>query len=311
MDQMHQRGPDRVSRLTRRAPGRASGCLVILVALMLVAGCGPGNSGGTSASLSVLLPPMKIAKVAAIPPDVPSAPPPCPAYATVAQTLQTSLVSACINQADSEAVIFNLTDFVLDVSSANTTTTRIQPYNGSSPEPLPSTDAIEVYAQNSVVANLQPPANTALLPVGGSVVVWGTPPSVTVRVDGYASGVSYFAQLMTGYVADNLIEALPEDSAAAYAVSIADCVNAADNLLYTAFNQEPRPGAADLMHAALQTIAACESLKRKLTTDHDEQVAAIDEENRGDLSAVANAAGQQEWESKLQEDDSLHGIEIR
>jgi hypothetical protein len=308
---MHQGSPNHVSRLTQWAPRRASGCLAILAALMLVTACSSGNSSNTPASSSLLVPQMKIAKVAAIPPDVPSAAPACPAYATVAQTLQTHLVSACINQADTEAVIFNLTDFVLDVSPANTTTTKIQPYNGSSPEPLPSTDAIEVYAQNSVVASLRPPADTVLLPVGGSVVVWGTPPSVTVKVDGYASGVSYFAQLMTGYVADNLIEALPEHSAAAYAVSIADCVNAADNLLYEAFKQQPPPGAADLMQAALQTIAECKDLKQKLTADHDEQIAAIVKENRDDLSAVANAAGQQEWESKFQEDDSTHGIEIR
>jgi hypothetical protein len=134
---------------------------------------------------------------------------------------------------------------------------------------------------------------------------------VTVKVDAYASGVSYFAQLMTGYVVDNLIEALPEDSAAAYAVSIADCVNAADDFLYKAFQQQPPPGAADLMQAALQTIAECQNLKRKVTADHDEQIAAGAEENRDDLSAVANAAGQKEWESKFEEDDSTHGIDIR
>jgi hypothetical protein len=254
---------------------------------------------------------MKIAKVAAIPPDVPSGAPSCPADAIVAQQLQTSLVSACVNQVDNEAVIFNLTDFVLDVSSANATTTSIQAYNGSSPEPLPSTDAIEVNAQNSVVANLRPPAGVVLLPVGGFIVALGTPPSVTVKVDGYASGVSYFAQLMTGYVADNLVEALPEDSAAAYAVSISNCVNAADDLLYKAFKQQPPPGATELMQAALQTIVECQDLKRKLTADHDEQIAAVDEKNRDDLSAVANTAGQEEWESKLEEDDSMHGIDIR
>jgi hypothetical protein len=311
MDQMHQGCLNHARRLTQPAPGRASACLATLAALMLVTACSSGNSSSTPASSSLLVPQMKIAKVTAIPPDVPSAPPPCPADANVAQQLQTNLVSACVNQTDNEAVIFNLTDFVLDVSSANTTTTSIQPYNGSSPEPLPSTDAIEVDAQNSVVADLRPPADAVLLPVGGSVVVSGTPPSVTVKVDGYASGVSYFAQLMTGYVVDNLIEALPEDSAAAYAVSISECVNAADNLLYEAFKQQPPPGATDLMQAALQTIAECQNLKRKLTADHDEQIAAIDKENRDDLSAVANAAGQEEWESKFEEDDTAHGIDIR
>jgi hypothetical protein len=311
MDQMHQRRPDHAGRLSQRAPGRTSGCLAILAALMLVTACSSGNSSSTPAPSSLLFPQMKIAKVAAIPPDVPSAAPSCPADANIARQVQTSLVSACVNQADTEAVIFNLTDFVLDVRSANTTTTSIKPYNGSSPEPLPSTDAIEVDAQNSVVANLQPPSDAVLLPVGGFVVALGTPPSVTVKVDGYASGVSYFAQLMTGYVADNLIEALPEDSAAAYAISISECVNAADNFLYEAFKQQPPPGVTDLMQSALQTIAACQGLKRKLTADHDEQIAAVDEENRDDLSAVANAAGQEEWESKFEEDVSTHGIEIR
>ena len=306
---MHQGRPNCVSRLAQQAPGRASGCLAIFAVLMLVTACSSGSSSGTSVS-SLLLPQMKIAKVAAIPPDVPSADPACPTYASVARQVPTNLVSACINHADSEAVIFNLTDSVLDVSSANTTTTSIQAYNGSSPEPLPSTDAIEVDAQNSVVAHLQRPVGVVLLPVGGSVVALGTPPSVTVKVDGYASSVSYFAQLMTGYVADNLVEALPEDSAAAYAVSISECVNAAEDFLYKAFKQQPPPGPADLMQSALQTIVECENLKRKLAADHDEQVAAVDEKNRDDLSAVANAAGQEDW-SKFEEDDSTHGVDIR
>jgi hypothetical protein len=97
----------------------------------------------------------------------------------------------------------------------------------------------------------------------------------------------------------------------AYAVSITECVNAADDFLYKAFEQQPPPGATDLMQAALQTITECQNLKRRLTADHDEQIAAVDEKNRDDLSAVANAAGQQEWESKFEQADSTHGIDIR
>jgi hypothetical protein len=82
-------------------------------------------------------------------------------------------------------VIYNLSDDVLDVSSAQFGAQPVTTPHYPSPDgPLPEPDDMEIYAQNEAVAHLQPGNGTTLLPVGGYVVATqATPMLLNVRVD--------------------------------------------------------------------------------------------------------------------------------
>ena len=160
------------------------------------------------------------------------------------------------------------------------------------------------------VDNVPPPPGDRLLPVGGYAVAMGyRSVSVQVQVDQNASATSDAAQILTGYAVDNLITALPEDSAQSYAVSIANCVNAAYDL-WNKLNQQPPPSMTGLMETALQDYAACRDLQDKLAKDHDEQVAAAAQADERDLSDVADTAGQGDWESRFEKVDDVPEIHV-
>jgi hypothetical protein len=322
-----QNVPSRLSLSSRWPAGRASRCLALLAVALLAAACGSsgesgasGGSGGGSGSpgsgtsTTPLAPPLVMA-IAATPPDIPSSPPACGGYAGLPQLVPSSLaslVSVCVSPAGytpDEMVIYNLSDDVLDVSSAQFGAQPvITPHYPSPDGPLPEPDDMEIYAQNAAVAHLQPGNGTTLLPVGGYVVATqATPMLLNVRVDFPASNTSYGAQLMTGYVVDNLVKALPEDSAASYEVSIAECVNAAYSL-WTTLNQQPDDTATNVMYQALQTVGPCQELQQKVAADKAEEIAVAAEADRlgsdglhSDLAKVAETAGEDDWESGLED----------
>lgn len=252
--------------------------------------------------------------IAATPSDIPLSHPACTGYADLPLPVAaglSGLVSACTNPsayAPDVMVISNLSDDVLDIRSANFSQPAFRAYYPASDNLLPSGDEIETYAQNASVQQLAPPAGTILLPVGGHVIATQDEPiQVTVQVDQYASAASYAAQLMSGYVVDNLTAQIPEDSALSYELSIASCVNAA-HALWPGLYQQPSGDATATLRAALSTIPACQDLQKKVTSDHAEElsVAAADHRLTGpaleqDLARVAEAADQAGWESHLDE----------
>ena len=252
-----------------------------------------------------------IMTIAATPPDIPLNHPACTGYAHLPLPVAANisgLVSACINPpayAPDVMVISNLSDFVLDIRSASFSR-RACAYYPVSDNLLPSGDDIETYAQDASVRQLAPQAGTILLPVGGHVIATQDEPvQVSVQVDQYASAASYAAQLMSGYVVDNLTEQIPEDSALSYELSIADCVNAAHSL-WPGLYQQPSGDATATLRTALSTIRACQDLQKKVTSDHAEELSAAAADHRltapvldQDLARVAEAADQVGWESHI------------
>ena len=252
--------------------------------------------------------------IAATPPDIPLARPACRGYADVPLQVAADIaqfVSACVNPpayAPDVMEIFNLSDDVLDIGSANASQPALRSYFPVSDDVLPSGDQIETYAQDESVRQFQPQAGTILLPVGGHVIATeDVPIHLTVQVDQYASAASYAAQLLSGYVVENLTEQIPEDSALSYELSIADCVNGAHSV-WQGLYEQPSADAAATVRTALSTIPACQALQKKLTSDHAEElsVAAADDRLTGraldaDLARVAEAADQAGWESRIDE----------
>jgi hypothetical protein len=250
--------------------------------------------------------------IAAMPQDVPLGHPACTGYADLSLPVAlniSGLVSACVSPAGyapDEMVLYNLSDDVLDVGSAGHGQPALRPYYPVSDDLLPAGDEIETYAQNAAVQSLTPPQGMILLPVGGHIVATEDEPiHLAVQMDQYASAESYAAQLMTGYVVDNLIEDLPEDSALSYEASIADCVNGAHSLWQNLY-QRPSADANATMQNALSTVPACQKLQAKVTADHAEEISAAAAENRltdqalaEDLAKVADSAGEAGWESDL------------
>ena len=252
--------------------------------------------------------------IAATPPDIPQSQPACTGYADLPLPVAADiygLVSACTNPpayAPDVMVISNLSDDVLDIRSANFSQPAFRAYYPASDNLLPAGDEIETYAQNASVQQLAPPAGTILLPVGGHVIATQDEPiQVTVQVDQYASAASYAAQLMSGYVVDNLTEQIPEDSALSYELSVAGCVNAAHSL-WEGLYQQPSGDATATMRTALSSIPACQDLQKKVTSDHAEELSVAAADNRltgpeleQDLARVAEAADQVGWESHIDE----------
>ena len=306
----------------RSSPGAAAA--LIVSGILFIAGCGSNAAPGTGASPGAdasaghapgssgpIAPPM-IMTITATPPDIPLNHPACTGYADlplpVAANLS-GLVSACTNPpayAPDVMVISNLSDFVLDIRSASSSQPAFRAYYPASDNLLPSGDEIETYAQDASVRQLAPPAGTILLPVGGHVIATQDEPiQVSVQVDQYASATSYAAQLMSGYVVDNLTEQIPQDSALSYELSIADCVNAAHSL-WQGLYQQPSGDAATTLRTALSTIPACQDLQQKVTSDHAEELSVAAAEHRltapvldQDLARVAEVADQVGWESRI------------
>ncbi len=306
-----------------RSSPRAAAALIVS-GILLIVGCGsnaapgtgvaPGagaSSGAGPGSSGPIAPPM-IMTIAATPPDIPLNHPACTGYADLPLPVAANisgLVSACTSPpayGPDVMVISNLSDFVLDIRSASSSQPALRAYYPASDNLLPSGEEIETYAQDASVRQLAPPAGTILLPVGGHVIATQDEPiQVSVQVDQYASAASYAAQLMSGYVVDNLTEQIPEDSALSYELSIADCVNAA-HTLWQGLYQQPSGDATATLRTALSTIPACQDLQRKVTSDHAEELSAAAADGRlstpvldQDLAAVAEAADQVGWESHL------------
>jgi hypothetical protein len=252
--------------------------------------------------------------IAATPPDIPLSQPACTGYADLPLQVATDisqLVSACVNQpayAPDVMEIFNLSDDVLDIRSANASQPALRAYYPASDDLLPSGDQIETFAQDEAVRQLEPPAGTILLPVGGHVIATeDVSIHLTVQVDRYASAASYAAQLMSGYVVDNLTEQIPEDSALSYELSIAGCVNGAHSI-WQGLYEQPSADATATLRTALSTIPACQELQKKLTSDHAEELSVAAADNRltdraldEDLARVTEAADQVGWESRIDE----------
>jgi len=296
---------------------------LILVAAVVAVGCGSSGSAGSGepaeSTSHQVLPPL-LEQITAIPPDVPLSAPACnssenlsltnnnPTVATLVPPALHSLESTCSNYAGDDPevmVIYNLTDDVLDVSAANGSAPVIEPKYPSSSGLLPSWDDLEIDEQNSVIQSQQSQAQqgTYLVPVGGEALVYmdAASPSldVSVSVDAANSAVSYGAQLITGYVIDNLLDKI---SALSYASSIADCVNAA----YTLWQDlSHRASASTTVLDALQTVPACQDLASKVREDRAEELAAADAKNltrdalKPDIEKVADTANADSWETKI------------
>jgi hypothetical protein len=296
-----------------------------LAASLLVAACGSNAapSGGQSGQ-SVFVP--LVESIGGTPPDVPSSAPACNSPANLALTNQNqtwpaavppalqATVSMCANDAGTSPeimVLYNLTNDVLDISPANGTSPTIVPHAPSSAGLLPSWDDLEIYAQNTVVntqqAKLAP--GTYLIPVGGEAVIFvdgSYPPlQVTVSVDQQVSRLSYGAQLLTGYVTDNLLDKV---SVLAYGSSIAGCVNAAYNVWQ---NLTHNHGAGATVASALLGYLPCKDLVDKVRENRAESLAADHVDTlTPDLEKVADDADASTWESDMADLQAVHDITL-
>jgi hypothetical protein len=300
-----------------------------LAASLLIAACGgnaaqPGGQSGGQSGGSVFVP--LVESVGGTPPDVPSSKPACSSPANLALTghyqtwsaevppvLRTT-VSMCANYAGTNPevmVLYNLTNDVLDISAASGTSPTVVPHAPSPAGLLPSWDDLEIYDQNTVVSTQQ--ANMAqgtfLIPVGGEAVVFldgSYPPlRVNVSVDQRVSRLSYGAQLLTGYVADNLLDKV---SVLSYASSIADCVNAAYNV-WQHLTQHDDTGAT--LASALQGYLLCKDLVDKVRENRAESHAAEHGNTlTPDLEKVAETADASTWESELADYQTVHDITL-
>ena len=298
---------------------------LILAAALVAVGCGSSGSatsgsGGSGGPASQLVLPPLLEQITAIPPDVPLAAPACNSSENLSltnnnQTVPTavpsalqSLESTCSNYAGDDPevmVIYNLTDDVLDVSPASGSAPVIEPKYPAPSGILPSWDDLEIDEQNSVIQHQQSQAQqgTYLVPVGGEALIYlnaAAPPlDVSVSVDAANSAVSYGAQLITGYVTDNLLDKI---SALSYAESIASCVNAAYSL-WQDFSQ--RAPAATTVLTALQTIPACKDLASKVRENRAEELATASARDltgdalKPDIEKVADTADAGSWETKI------------
>jgi hypothetical protein len=221
------------------------------------------------------------------------------------------VVSTCANFSGDNPevmVIYNLKDDVLALSpTTEPSLETIKVYPPSAAGPLPSWDNLEIAAQNAVVSSQQhSEPGKWLLPVGGAALVFlnGTYQrlSVTVSMDPTASALSYAAQLLTGFVADNLRENV---SVLDYGSSIVDCVNAAPRVWQTLAQ-----GAAPVttMVAALQKVQPCTSLAEQVQENRAEALAAVSANTavetgtlETDLTSVAERAAAPSWESTMEE----------
>lgn len=250
--------------------------------------------------------------IRARPPDVPLSRPACAGYANVPLHVAadiSGLVSACINPAayaPDVMVIYNLSDDVLSIRSASASQPALRSYYPAWAGQLPSGAGIETYAQDESVRGLSPPGGTVLLPVGGRVIATqDVPIQLTVQVNRHASADSFAAQVLTGYVVDNLTEQIPQSSARSYELGIAGCVSRAHSL-WLSLSQRPPAEAAATVQAALSTIPACQDLQKKILSDNAEELSIAAAAGRlsahalrADLATVAGVAGQPGWESHL------------
>ncbi len=300
-----------------------------LAASLLIAACGsnaaqPGAQSGGQSGRSVFVP--LVESIDGTPPDVPSSEPACNSPANLALTNQNqtwsakvppalrATVSMCANDAGTNPevmVLYNLTNDVLDISAASGTSPTIVPHAPSPAGLLPSWDDLEIYEQNTVVSTQQ--ANVAqgtfLIPVGGEAVVFldgSYPPlRVSVSVDQRVSRLSYGAQLLTGYVADNLLDKV---SVLSYGSSIADCVNAAYNV-WQNLRQHADTGAT--LASALQGYLLCKDLVDKVRENHAESPAAEHGDTlTPDLEKVAETADASTWESEIADYQAVHDITL-
>jgi hypothetical protein len=253
-----------------------------------------------------------VIRIGATPPDVPLRAPSCTGYADVPLHVAagiSGLVSACVNPAayaPDVMVIYNLSDDVLGIRSASASQPALRPYYPASDSQLPSGARIETYTQDESVRGLSPRGGTVLLPVGGRVIATqDVPIQLAVQVNRHASADSYAAQVITGYVVDNLTRQIPQASALSYELGIAGCVSRA-HALWHGLYERPPPDAAVTMQAALSTIPACQDLQKKVISDHAEQLSIAAAGGwlsahalQADLARVAQAAGQPSWESHL------------
>jgi hypothetical protein len=249
--------------------------------------------------------------IAARPPDVPLRRPACKGFADVplqAPAAVSGLVSVCVNPAayaPDVMVIYNLSDDVLGIRSASASQPALRAYYPAPASPLPPGDGIESYAQSAAVRGLAS-GGAVLLPVGGQVIATqDVPIRLAVQVNRRASAASYAAQVMTGYVVDNLTRPIGSGSARSYQNSIADCVRQAP-ALWRGLYEGPAADAAPAIRAALAAVPACRKLQDALTSDRAEALSVAATSGRltakvlqQDLATVASAAGQRGWESHL------------
>ena len=301
------REPGVVRRPTWRALVRGSGTLAALAALLLLSACSsaePGGPGGPSSSSGSVL--NQRVPLSATPAYLPSAGPRCSGSTNVAVTIPSSLdhlVSACTSQSQDRLVVTNISEFVLDLSSADSTRPHmaVQPYDAFG-ELLAAADKLEREVQNAAVAAWQAPNGPVLLPVGAQLVATSSQPvQLTVGVAQNASASSFGAELMTAYVVDGL----PEDSIPSYYDSLASCVNDAYKL-WDELTQQSHPSVGSLMQRALETVASCRALQRKLAADPAAEHPASDG-LQPDLSTAADHAGQDDWESNSEQVDGVEG----
>lgn len=203
-------------------------------------------------------------------------------------------------------MISNMSDDVLSISTASASQPALRAYYPVPGNHESSGTLIETNAQNEAVRGLAPPGGGVLLPVGGQVIATqDVPIRLAVQVNRQASAASYAAQLVTGYVVDNLTKQIPPASAQSYEMGIAGCVRRAP-ALWRGLSERLPAAAAAALQATLTTVPACQDLQRKVTSDHAEALWAAAATGRltanalrEDLATVAHAAGVTGWESHL------------
>lgn len=310
--------------MRHRLPTRFA--LAALLVLLLAACTGQGST--TSPASAGPYAPQFVVTVPPVPADVQSEAPACPGNAPVQIYNQAGLYSACAaerGRAENIIDVYNLSDSVLDVTPTypgSTTPALFVTVDVQPPVPdtvVPSADTLVEETQNQVVSYAQQKAKlfTHLVPVGGSVTLTSRLPAMNaaVGVDTAASEDSYAAQLLSGYVIDNLLEEF-SDSTLAYTNDIADCVNNAAALWGSLRTDQTNVQIAATINNAFQAQQSCNELQEKLAADPNEaahvlaDLPKLREDTPDDLAKVLGESADSNWKEDLAKaaEDIAHDV---
>ena len=174
-----------------------------------------------------------------------------------------SVISACTNAQENELQITNLSELVLDVAPFADTNVQLQ-VTPPSDALLPTVASeLEVTAQNAVLVGWSPGNSAAVfLPVGGKLTAYAStkPVELSITLDPDATDWSFGAWALAIVVASNV----PDENPAGYYGSIADCVNATQQIWEEITqSQQPPPSLKDLIEQAL-SVPGCAELTNKI-----------------------------------------------
>jgi hypothetical protein len=192
--------------------------------------------------------------------------------------------SACTNAQETELQITNLSELVLDVAPFSGTSAQLQ-VTPPSDGPLPTlAGELEVTAQNAVLDGWSPGNSAAVfLPVGGRLTAYAStkPVELSVTLDPDATDWSFGAWTLAIVVASNV----PDENPAGYYGSIADCVNATQQIWEEITQpQQPPPSLKDLIDQALG-VQGCAELTNKINEYLESKAEQRDEDQEAQLAA--------------------------